>query len=270
MTQIQSILDFANLKAKSQKFSVITCYDYTSALIAAASEIDVILVGDSVAMTMQGHKSTVFANVADIAMHTKWVMRGLESVKSKIFVIADIPFLAARSEFAKNIDAAREIMQSGAHAIKIEGADGNLELITHLVQSGVPVCGHLGLTPQSVNVFGGYKVQGKNDTQFQKILDDAKKLEAAGCFAIVLECVPTELARQITNAINIPTIGIGAGKMCDAQVLVWQDLLGLNTEFKPKFVRNFTNGADIFTNALNDFHNEVVNGTFPNESESFK
>jgi len=119
-------------------------------------------------------------------------------------------------------------------------------------------------------VLGGYKVQGKNDAQFQKILDDAKKLEDAGCFAIVLECVPTELARQITNTINIPTIGIGAGNVTDAQVLVWQDLLGLNTEFKPKFVRKFANGADAFTNALNDFHNEVVNGTFPNESESFK
>lgn len=269
MTQIQNILDFAKHKAKSQKFSVITCYDYTSALIAAKSEIDVILVGDSAAMTMQGEKSTIFANIQTLAMHTKWVMRGLPKENAP-FVITDMPFLSIRAELSQNIAAVHEIMLSGTNAIKIEGADGNIELITHLVQSGVPVCGHLGLMPQSVNVLGGYKVQGKNDTQFQKILEDAKKLEAAGCFAIVLECVPYELARQITQSLKIPTIGIGAGNVTDAQVLVWQDLLGLNTEFKPKFVRNFANGADIFTKALNDFHNEVVNGTFPNESESFQ
>lgn len=270
MTQIQNILDFAKLKANSQKFSVITCYDYTSALLAAASDIDVILIGDSVAMTMHGQKSTVFANIDEIAQHTKWVMRGLENAKSNIFVIADVPFLAARSDLASNINAACELMQAGAHSLKIEGADGNLELIRHLVDSGVPICGHLGLTPQSVNVLGGYKVQGKNDAAFQKILNDAIALEKAGCFALVLECVPTELALQITQALKIPTIGIGAGNVTDAQVLVWQDLLGLNTEFKPKFVRKFADGAGIFKDALNQYHNEVLSGTFPNEGESFK
>lgn len=269
MNKISSTLDFAKLKANSQKFSVITCYDFTSATIVANSNIDVILVGDSVAMTMHGQKSTIFASVQELAMHTKWVIRGLGENKPK-FVVCDMPFLSTRSDMAANIKSVHEIMLSGANAVKIEGADGNIETIKHLVESGVPVMGHLGLLPQNVNVLGGYKVQGREETAGEKILNDAKALEAAGCFAIVLECVPTKLANKITQALKIPTIGIGAGNVCDAQVLVWQDLLGLNTQFKPKFVRKFIDGAEIFTQALNQYHNSVIDGTFPNESESFE
>jgi 3-methyl-2-oxobutanoate hydroxymethyltransferase len=270
MTAIKNILDFKRLKSEARKFSVITCYDYTSAIITANSNIDVILVGDSVAMTMHGEKSTVFADTSTLALHTKWVLRGLDKAQNHPFLITDMPFLSTRSDLATNINAVHEIMRAGADAIKIEGADGNLELIAHLTQSGIPVCGHLGLTPQSVNTLGGYKVQGKTEAAYQKIINDAKALEEAGCFAIVLECVPTPLAQAVTKALAIPTIGIGAGNVTDAQVLVWQDLLGLNNDFKPKFVRRFADGAKIFTDALNEYHQGVLDTSFPSESESFK
>lgn len=268
MTKISNTLDFAKLKANGQKFSVVTCYDYTSALIVSNSLVDVILVGDSVAMTMHGQKSTIFANVKELAMHTQWVIRGLGNEKPK-FVVCDMPFLSISSSLENNINSVHEIMLSGANAIKIEGADGNIDFIKHIVKNGVPVMGHLGLLPQNVNVIGGYKVQGREDEQAEKILNDAIALEQAGCFAIVLECVPTKLAKKITDSIKIPTIGIGAGNVCDAQVLVWQDLLGLNKQFKPKFVRQFADGAQIFTHALNQYHNCVLDSSFPNDDESF-
>lgn len=272
MTKVKSILDFAIKKQAREKISVITCYDYTSALIAAAANIDCVLVGDSLAMTMHGHETTIKATVSHLAMHTDWVVRGLKdgaNGEKPTFVIADMPFLSFRRSLSENIDAALEIMQAGANALKIEGAKGNLELISHLVDSGVPIMGHLGLTPQSVNQFGGFKVQGKTDAAHIQTIEDAKALEEAGCFAMVLECVPSDLGKEVSDAINIPTIGIGAGKDCDGQVLVWQDLLGLNPNFRPKFVRQYANGYEVFKNALNQYDADVKSGAFPNEKESF-
>ena len=274
MARIHNILDFSSKKSSGTKISVVTCYDYTSALMVAASNIDCVLVGDSVAMTMHGAASTISATVQQMAMHTEWVIRGLKdgtkAADKTPFVIADLPFLSYRKDRSANVDAALTIMQAGANAIKIEGAKGNLALIEHLVDSGVPVMGHLGLTPQSVNQIGGYKVQGKTPEAHQAMLDDAKALEVAGCFGMVLECVPALLAREISSQVQIVTIGIGAGNETDGQVLVWQDLLGLNTQFKPKFVRRYFDGFGEFQKSLNHYHADVLGQTFPSEVESFK
>lgn len=274
MARIHNILDFSSKKSSGTKISVITCYDYTSALIVAASNIDCVLVGDSVAMTMHGSSSTIFASVEQMAMHTEWVVRGLKDGtkpgEKPPFVIGDLPFLSYRKDLSANVDAALAIMQAGANAIKLEGAKGNLALIEHLVDSGVPVMGHLGLTPQSVNQIGGYKVQGKTPEAHHTMLEDAKALQLAACFGIVLECVPSSLAKEISSQLQIVTIGIGAGNETDGQVLVWQDLLGLNTQFKPKFVRRYFDGFSQFQDALDHYHADVLDNSFPSEAESFK
>lgn len=274
MTRIHNILDFSSRKSSGTKISVVTCYDYTSALIVASTNIDCVLVGDSVAMTMHGQASTLSATIEQMVMHTEWVVRGLkdgtETGNKPPFIIGDLPFLSYRKELSANVEAALAIMQAGANAVKLEGAKGNLELIAHLVDSGVPVMGHLGLTPQSVNQMGGYKVQGKTPEAYKTILEDAKALEAVGCFAIVLECVPSQLGKEISSQIQIPTIGIGAGNETDGQVLVWQDVLGLNRQFKPKFVKKYFDGFGSFQDALNQYHAEVLDKSFPSENESFK
>lgn len=269
MARIHTILDFARKKQANEKISVITCYDYTSAILTAKSEIDCVLVGDSLSMTMHGLPSTVHTNIEDVARHTEWVIRGLNHSERRIFVIADMPFLSSRGDLQTSINYAKTLLQSGADAIKIEGAKGNLELIKHLAQSGVPIMGHLGLMPQQINILGGYKVQGKTEAQYSDILADAKALEAAGCFALVLECIPSALGAEVSKTLKIPTIGIGAGSETDGQVLVWQDLLGLNTEFKPKFVRKFAQGAETFIDALNQYDTAVKAKTFPNADECF-
>lgn len=269
MARIHNILDFARKKQANEKISMVTCYDYTSAVLTSKSNIDCVLVGDSLSMTMHGLPSTVHTNIDDIARHTQWVIRGLNKAEKRIFVIADMPFLTARGDLQTSINHAKTVLQSGADAIKIEGAKGNLELIKHLTQSGVPVMGHLGLMPQQVNILGGYKVQGKTETQYADIIAESKALEEVGCFALVLECIPAELGAEVSQILKIPTIGIGAGNQTDGQVLVWQDLLGLNTEFKPKFVRKFIEGADIFIDALNQYDATTKAQTFPDESESF-
>ncbi|KAF0113105.1 MAG: 3-methyl-2-oxobutanoate hydroxymethyltransferase [Hyphomonadaceae bacterium] len=274
MARIHNILDFSSKKSSGTKISIVTCYDYSSALIVAASDIDCVLVGDSVAMTMHGASSTISATIEQMVMHTEWVVRGLKdgtkAGEKPPFVIGDLPFLSYRKDLTANIEAALAIMQAGANAIKLEGAKGNLALIEHLVDSGVPIMGHLGLTPQSVNQIGGYKVQGKTTAAHDAMLDDAKALAAAGCFAMVLECVPAALAKEISEQVQIVTIGIGAGNDTDGQVLVWQDLLGLNTQFKPKFVRRYFDGFGEFQKALNHYHADVLGQNFPSDAESFK
>jgi 3-methyl-2-oxobutanoate hydroxymethyltransferase len=262
---MKSVLDFQDKKNARQKISMLTCYDYTFAKIAAASDIDCLLVGDSLAMTMHGHKTTLDVSVALMALHTKAVLAG----SGDKFVVSDLPFLSYRKDLTANISAAEEVMKAGAHAIKLEGADGNLELIRHLVDSGVPVMGHLGLTPQSIHQLGGFKVQGRTEQAQQKIKDQASKLQEAGCFSIVLECVPALLAKNITTALEIPTIGIGAGPDCDGQVLVLQDMLGLNPGFKPKFLKTYFQGFETVQNVFNQYHQEVTQGVFPSEKESY-
>lgn len=261
-----TIDDFKKKKASGEKITMVTCYDYTSGVILNKTDIDSLLVGDSLAMTMHGFRDTLSATVEMMAMHTAAVVRG---AKDK-FIVCDLPFLSYRSSLNENIAAVRAVMQAGAHAVKLEGASGNAEFISHLVGSGVPVMGHLGLTPQFINQLGGYKVQGKTDESAKRLLEESLVLEDAGCFALVLECVPSAVAAKISKKLNIPTIGIGAGVETDGQVLVFQDLLGLNTDFKPKFVKHYLNGAELFSTALNAYNKEVKEGVFPGKEHSFQ
>lgn len=258
--------DFQKMKLEGKKITMLTCYDYTFARILAESQVDTILVGDSLAMVMHGHKSTLKATIELMALHIAAVSAG----SGNKFIVGDLPFLSYRKSLSKNMESIEALMKAGAHAVKLEGALGNLDLIRHCVESGVPVMGHLGLTPQMINLLGGHKVQGRKDAEKQVILQHAKDLEAAGCFAIVLECVPTDLACEISKAINIPTIGIGAGAGTDGQVLVLHDMLGLNKEFHPKFLRHFFDGFEKIKDSINQYCNEVQTGTFPNEKESYQ
>ncbi len=260
-----NVLDFATRKHNRTRLSMVTCYDHWSARILDATPIDCLLVGDSVAMVVHGFESTVHADVDMIALHTRAVARGAPNK----FIVADIPFLAARKGLVPAMDAVQHLMQAGAHAVKIEGAAGQLDVMAHIAESGVPVMGHLGLTPQSVHGFGGHRVQGRDPAAARQIVDDAQRLAEAGCFALVLECVPAPLAREITQRIDIPTIGIGAGDGTDGQVLVLHDLLGLQTGFKPKFVRHYCKGADFVTDAVTRFHTDVVDGRYPRCSEAY-
>lgn len=263
---MKTILDFALAKAHGQSISMVTCYDSTSAKIVSATKIDAILVGDSVAMTMHGFTDTLNATTAMIESHVASVRRGAPEK----LIVADLPFLAHRGSLDATLESVAKVMRAGANAVKIEGIEGSAETIRHIVESGVPVMGHLGLTPQSVHQLGGFKVQGKTEAAAQKIRAHAAALEACGVFAIVLECVPSHLAKQITADLHIPTIGIGAGVDCDGQILVFQDLLGLNRDFRPKFVRPFLDGADLFTRALNAYDQAVKEKSFPAVTESFE
>jgi 3-methyl-2-oxobutanoate hydroxymethyltransferase len=263
---MKSILDFEKSRIANKKISMVTCYDYTSARIVAGSAIDCILVGDSLAMTMHGDETTLAATPELMALHVKAVKKGAPTK----FIIGDMPFLAHRGSIDQTIEAVRTIMKAGAHAVKIEGADGSEETIRHLVQSGVPVMGHLGMTPQSVHQFGGFRLQATSPEAQEILLDQAKRLEACGVFAIVLECVPTSVARYVTEQIGVATIGIGAGPDCSGQVLVFQDLLGLNQDFKPRFVRQFLNGAELIKSALDQFDTSVKDKTFPSIGESYE
>lgn len=262
---MMNIFDFNRMKASGEKITMVTCYDYTSALLVNKTGIDCILVGDSLSMVMHGHPTTVQATMDMMTMHTAAVARG---AKDK-FIIGDLPFLSYRKSLTENVNAVQALMQAGAHAVKLEGASGNTGFIQHLADSGVPVMGHIGLTPQFVHLLGGYHVQGKSDESARRLIEEALALQEAGCFALVLECVPTELATKITKELKIATIGIGAGPHTDGQVLVFQDLLGLNTEFKPKFVKKFLNGAELVTGALDDYHQAVKKGAFPDAEHSF-
>ena len=256
---MKSIQDFLRSKQRGQKITMVTCYDYTSAEIVARSKIDCILVGDSSSMVMHGASNTTESTLDQIRVHTRSVAR----VSDHPFLIADLPFMSYRKSLKDTMCSIEILVRSGAQAVKLEGADGNLEAILHSVQSGVPVMGHLGLTPQHVHQLGGHRVQGRDPVSHQKIIEDALSLEKAGCFALVLECVPATLAEKITNQLTIPTIGIGAGPKTSGQVLVWQDLLGLQIGHRPKFVKPYLNGAELFEKSLNQFVSEVHSGAFP-------
>lgn len=263
---MKTILDFHEKKIKKQKISMITCYDYSFARIISASDIDCILVGDSLAMTMHGHKTTLNASVNMMALHTAAVARGAGDK----FIVGDLPFMSYRKNLSANMTAVEKIMKAGAHAVKLEGASGNINLVRHLVDSGVPVMGHLGLTPQSVNQLGGFKVQGRDEKAQKIIKEQAHELQEAGAFSVVLECVPSQLAKEISESLHIPTIGIGAGPDCDGQVLVLQDMLGMNEGFKPKFLKKYFNGFETIKNVFNTYHQEVSEVSFPTEKESYQ
>jgi 3-methyl-2-oxobutanoate hydroxymethyltransferase len=244
---------------------MVTCYDYTFARLLSESAIDGILVGDSAGMVMHGHRSTLSVTPDLIRLHTEAVVRGAANK----FIVADMPFLSFRKGVGPAMDSAQVLMSAGAHALKLEGVYGHEDVIQRMVQSGIPVMGHLGLQPQSVHACGGFRVQGQSKESAGEILRQAKLLEDLGAFAVVLECIPSSLAREITGALRIPTIGIGAGAGCDGQILVLQDLLGMNPDFHPKFVRPFLDGAGGILDALSTFDKAVKTGTFPAMEESY-
>jgi 3-methyl-2-oxobutanoate hydroxymethyltransferase len=216
-------------------------------------------------MTMHGEDSTLGATPDIMALHTKAVRRGAPDK----FIIADMPFLAHRGSLDRTLDSVALLMRAGANAVKIEGVDGSHEVLRHLVDSGVPVMGHLGLTPQSVHQLGGYKVQGTSNAAALRLVEQALEVETCGAFALVLECVPSEVAARITSRLAIPTIGIGAGRDCSGQVLVMQDLLGLNREFRPKFVRKYLDGFELLRSAFDIFADDVKMRSFPDSNESY-
>jgi 3-methyl-2-oxobutanoate hydroxymethyltransferase len=264
-SEMNSIDEFKSKKLGGEKISVVTCYDYWSAVILDESCIDAVLVGDSAAMVMHGFGSTINAELEMMCYHVAAVRRGLTNK----FLIADIPFLLHKKDYNMFIDAVDKLMKVGANAVKIEGADGNLELVKKIITAGVPVMGHLGLTPQSVNILGGYKLQGTDEKSHKKILNDSHLLEDAGCFSLVLEKVPAELAKTITDELKIPTIGIGAGQYTTGQVLVLHDLLGLTKGFNPKFLRKYMDGFQMIKDAVNNYSKDVKENKFPTAKESY-
>ena len=261
-----NIHSFQQNKRVGQSISMVTCYDHWSAEILNKTNIDCLLVGDSLAVVMHGFDSTVHATVDMMAMHVAAVARG---AKNK-FIIADMPFLSCSKGLEHAVGAVQQLIQAGAQAVKIEGAAHQLALIKHIVEAGIPVMGHLGLTPQSIHNLGGHKVQAKNDQDAEKLSRDAAALEAAGCFAIVLECIPTYLGRLVSEALQIPTIGIGAGPNTNGQVLVLHDMLGVNPDFTPKFLRRYADSHHSILSAVNKFHGDVVSRCYPSIKESYK
>ena len=261
-----SVKSFQKAKDENRKITILTAYDYSMAKILDEAGIDSILVGDSLGMVFQGNESTLPVTVEDIIYHTRAVTRGV----SRALVIADMPFLSyhiSKDEAIRN--AGRIIKEGGAEAVKIEGGADFAHTIAAIVQSQIPVMGHIGLTPQSVNVFGGFKVQGRSTESAKQILEDAKILEDAGVFAITLEGVPEELAKLIAESVTIPVIGIGAGKYCDGQVLVVNDMLGMYSDFVPKFVKQFAKLNVEIKAAVQEYISEVQSGSFPTEENTY-
>ncbi len=254
-----NIIDFCAKKSKHEKISMVTCYDYSSARTLSQTDIDALLVGDSVAMTMHGFENTLAATIEMMCFHTAAVSRGAANK----LIVSDLPFLSYRKSLSQNMSAVQQLMQAGAQAIKLECASGNLKFIRHVVESGIPVMGHIGLTPQSMHILGGFKTQGKDQASAARLKADAKLLQEAGCFALVLECIPHQLAADITQSLFIPTIGVGAGPATDGQVLVFQDVLGLNLDLKPKFVKNFMDGEAQIKKGIASYINAIHTGEFP-------
>lgn len=248
-----------------EKLSMLTCYDYSSAKILNQSEVEMLLVGDSAAMVMHGESSTLPIDYQMMAQHVRAVAKGAPEK----FIVGDMPFLSYRKSLDENMLAVEALMKAGAQAIKLEGVAGNEGLIKHVVESGVPVMGHLGLTPQSVNQFGGFKVQGKSSDDQVRIIEEAKLLESLGCFSVVLECVPDELTQELVKHIKMITIGIGAGGAVDGQVLVFQDMLGYSADFSPKFLRRYLNTEQLFLDAFNAYAKDVKSQAYPNQEEQY-
>ncbi|MBA2870205.1 3-methyl-2-oxobutanoate hydroxymethyltransferase [Anoxybacillus calidus] len=258
--------DFLKMKANNEPIVMLTAYDYPSAKLAEAASVDMILVGDSLGMVVLGYDSTIPVTVDDMIHHTKAVRRGAPNT----FIVTDMPFMSYHISKEEALRNAQRIMQeTGANAVKVEGADQVLEVIAALTQAGVPVVAHLGLTPQSVGVLGGYKVQGKDAESARKLMEDAKRCEQAGAIALVLECVPKQLAAAITRELSIPTIGIGAGDETDGQVLVFHDVLGYGVERVPKFVKKYANIQETIIQALSSYVTEVKFRKFPESSHMF-
>jgi 3-methyl-2-oxobutanoate hydroxymethyltransferase len=260
-------LQIASMKSEGERIAMVTAYDATFAHLFDQAGADVLLVGDSLGMVVQGHETTLPVTMDQMVYHTQAVVRG----SSRALVLADLPFMSYQASIGDALrNAGRLLAEGGCQAVKIEGGERSAPTIAALVAAGVPVVGHVGLTPQSVNVFGGYKVQGRGDDAAARVLRDARAVEDAGAFGVVLEIVPGELATAITKALTIPTIGIGAGVHCDGQVLVCYDLLGLNEGFSPKFLKRFAELGQDVRAATRRFVDEVKAGTFPGEEHTFQ
>jgi len=253
-----------SLKEAGKKFTVLTAYDATFAHLMSTAGIEMILVGDSLGMVLQGNNSTLPVTLEEMAYHTRCVAQGNQGA----MIMADLPFMTYATP-EQCMSSAAQLMQAGAHLIKIEGGAWLAESIEMLATRGIPVCAHLGLTPQAVNKLGGYKVQGKDKTSALEMIEDARRLEEAGASLLLLECVPSLLAEEITRNASIPVIGIGAGPATDAQVLVLHDMLGITPGRRPKFTKNFMEGCDSIEGAILRYIDEVKNGTFPSEAQSF-
>lgn len=264
---MKTISHFQKLKDNHEKIAMLTAYDYSTAQILDKIDIDGILVGDSLAMVALGYENTYNITIDEMLVFVKAVARGAKNS----FIIGDMPFMSYNLSIEQGLENASKMIKAGASAVKMEGCNEHIiALIKRSVESGIPVLGHLGFTPQLMNTIGGHKIQGKTINQIDTILESAKKLQNAGCFAIVLELMPTEAAKYITENLEIPTIGIGAGKDCSGQIVVTDDILGKFTDFVPKFVKKYANLNEIIFNALQEYKKEVKEVIFPSDKESFE
>lgn len=255
-----------DMKSRGEKISMITAYDYTMARIVDHGGIDVILVGDSASNVMAGHETTLPITLEQMIYHTSCVVRGVD----RALVVADLPFMSYQVTIKEAlISAGRMMKEAGAHAIKLEGGSFMVDTVKRIVDAGIPVMGHLGLTPQSIYKFGTYKVRAKEEQEANQLIEDAHKLQEAGCFSLVLEKIPAHLAARVTKELNIPTIGIGAGSQCDGQVLVVHDMLGLTKDFKPRFIRHYLNLFDEMSRAVTQYVTDVKSGDFPSAEEQY-
>lgn len=260
----QTVVD---MKRQGEKISMLTAYDFTMAQIVDQAGIDVILVGDSASNVMAGHETTVPMTMDHMIYHASCVVRGVD----KALIIADLPFMSYQVTAKEALNnAGRMMKEAGVHGVKLEGGKPIVKTVKKIVEAGIPVMGHLGLTPQSIYQFGTYKVRATENSEAEQLLEDAKALEEAGCFSIVLEKIPAKLAARVTEQLSIPTIGIGAGDKCDGQVLVTHDMLGLNKEFKPTFLRRYADLHTSMTNAVQQYISDIKSGDFPNENEQYE
>lgn len=263
----KTVTSLLEMKKKGEKISMLTCYDYSTAKLMDAAGIDMLLVGDSLGNTMLGYSDTLAVTVEDMIHHGAAVVRGAKNCH----VVMDMPFMSYQaSVYDAVVNAGRLIKETGGNSVKLEGGAAVKEQIKAIVDAGIPVVAHVGMTPQSVNAFGGFKVQGKNQETAMRVLQDAYDVQEAGAFAVVLECVPAGLAELISKELRIPTIGIGAGSACDGQVLVWQDMLGLFDDYVPKFVKRFAEGGEMMIRAFKDYDKEVKEGVYPTEKHIYK
>lgn len=262
-----TILTFQKAKENGEKLSMLTAYDYSMAKIIDESGVNGILIGDSLGMVVKGDEDTLGVTVDDIIYHTKAVKKGAKNA----LIVSDMPFLSYHVSVEEAVmNAGRLMKEGGANAVKLEGGANIAKQVKAIVDAQIPVMGHLGLTPQSVNAFGGFRVQGKSEEAARKLIEDAKALEEAGVFAITLEGIPAKLAEIITKTVSVPTIGIGAGKECDGQILVYQDMLGMFSDFVPKFVKQYANIGTAMREAIGSYVKEVQDGIFPQEEHTYK
>ena len=262
-----TVANLKKMKEENNKITMLTCYDYSTAKLMDAAGVEILLVGDSLGNTMLGYENTLPVTMEDMIAHTAAVSRGAENA----LILGDMPFLSYQTSVYDAVkNAGRFMKEAGANAVKLEGGARVCPQIRAIVEADIPVCAHIGLTPQSVNAFGGFKVQGKSLDAARTLIEDAKRVEDAGACMVVLEGIRAKLAEIITDAVSIPTIGIGAGAGCDGQVLVYQDMLGMFTDYVPKFVKQFANVGEVMTQAFTDYMQEVKAGTFPAREHTYK